>query len=279
MGEDRVFEGRDLEEALGTAAETLGIPQEEVHYEMLDAGRRGLLGLGVKNVRIRVKPPIEAELQPDEPPRKAKRSRPGRRPRGGKKAATAKRPREPKRSQGPKNPQGTRNSQGPRNSQAPKKPVEPVDEAVVQEVEKTVLQFVEQMGLELEVSAKPRDDGVQLRLEGPDEKMLVTRNAELLSAIQFLLNRMSRRAWPGVGRISLTCNGHAKPRDDELVATVRKVAKQVARSGKTRKLQPMNAYERRLVHLTVQEFSGLTSSSDGNGAMKRVRISKVQNQI
>jgi spoIIIJ-associated protein len=273
MGEEREFEGKDLDEALGNAAATLGIQQEELHYEMLDAGRRGLLGLGVKNVRIRVKPPIEAELQPEEPPRKSKRPRPGRRPRGGKKAPAAKKPLESKRSPGPKNPKG------PRHSPAAKKSTEPVDEAVVQEVEKTVLQFVERMGLELEVSAKPRDDGVQLRLEGPDEKMLVAKNAELLSAIQFLLNRMSRRAWPGVGRINLTCDGHAKPRDDELVETVRRVAEQVASTGKTKKLHAMNAYERRLVHLTVQEFAGLTSSSDGNGAMKRVRISKVQNQI
>ncbi len=90
---------------------------------------------------------------------------------------------------------------------------------------------------------------------------------------------MARRAWPDVTRIHVTCNGHAQPRDEELVTMVRKVAKQVSSTGKTRKLQPMNAYERRLVHIAVREFSGLTSNSDGNGAMKRVRISKVQNQI
>ena len=59
----------------------------------------------------------------------------------------------------------------------------------------------------------------------------------------------------------------------------RTAAKQVSKTGKTRKLRPMNAYERRLVHLEVREYSGLTSSSDGKGALKRVRISKVQNQI
>ena len=80
-------------------------------------------------------------------------------------------------------------------------------------------------------------------------------------------------------RIEIGCNGHTKPRDEEMIAVARKVAQQVAESGKTKKLQPMNAYERRLVHLTVREFPGLTSSSDGDGALKRVRISKVQNQI
>ena len=57
------------------------------------------------------------------------------------------------------------------------------------------------------------------------------------------------------------------------------MAQQVSSTGRTKKLHPMNAYERRLVHLTVRDFPGLSSSSDGRGAMKRVRISKIQNQI
>jgi spoIIIJ-associated protein len=273
MTEERVFEGRDLAEALGSAAAALGIAQEDLHYEMLDAGRRGLLGLGVKNVRIRVKPPIEAELQSGEPgrapkqPAKAKRSRAGRRSPAPRNRSRAGKPPAARRPPARKSPEG------------PSTPAQPVDAAVVQDVEKTVLQLIEKTGLDLEVHATPHAAGVNVQLAGPDEEMLVARNAELLGAFQLLLNRMSRRAWPGVGRISVVCDGHTRPRDEELIATARKVAKQVARTGKTKKLQPMNAYERRLVHIAVREFPGLTSSSDGNGALKRVRISKVQNQI
>ena len=79
MMEHREFEGKDLEEALARAAETLGIPEKELHYEMLQTGRRGLLGLGVKNVHIRVKPPLDAELPDDGPavpkPRKRAQTR------------------------------------------------------------------------------------------------------------------------------------------------------------------------------------------------------------
>ena len=67
MSEEREFEGKDLEEALASAAAALGIPQAELHYEMLEAGRRGVLGLGVRNVRIRVKPPLEVELPAGDP--------------------------------------------------------------------------------------------------------------------------------------------------------------------------------------------------------------------
>ncbi len=246
MMEEQEFAGKDLGEALQRAADELGIPEADVHYEILEQGRRGLLGLGVKSVRIRVHPPLDSEMpsltDPAAPQPSEKRSR-----------GSAK-----------KEPQPAR----------PK-----VETETSREVEKTAQRMVELMGLDLKVDASAQDDGVTLELKGPDRKMLTSRNAELLSAIQFLLNRMSRRSWPDAGRINLGCNGQTRRRDDELVALAKTVAAQVSSSGKTKKLQPMNAYERRLIHLTVREYAGLTSNSDGNGALKRVRISKVQNAI
>jgi spoIIIJ-associated protein len=83
---------------------------------------------------------------------------------------------------------------------------------------------------------------------------------------------MARRAWPEAGRIHLACDGHRKERDDDLVELTREVAQQVKRTGKTKRLHPMNAYERRLVHLTVREFDQLGSRSEGSGHLKRVKV-------
>jgi spoIIIJ-associated protein len=109
-------------------------------------------------------------------------------------------------------------------------------------------------------------------LDGADRKLLLRKDGELISALQFLLNRMARRAWPGSGRISLSCDGNRKQRDEELIEKAREMARQVADIGKTRRMQPMNAYERRLVHITVREFPELDSRSEGSGFLKRVRI-------
>lgn len=246
MTEEREFEGKNLEEALDQAAEELDIPEAELHYEILEQGRRGLLGLGVKSVRIRIMPPLDAE--PSDPT-----DRPVQEP-------------DEKRSGRPAN-------------KAPKPARPKVVTEASQDVEKTVQRMVELIGLDLQVEASAEDDGVSLQLQGPDKKLLTSRNAELLSALQFLLSRMARRSWPDVGRIHVVCDGQTRRRDEELIALAKSVAKQVSSTGRTKKLHPMNAYERRLIHLTVREFSGLTSSSDGNGALKRVRISKVQNAI
>jgi spoIIIJ-associated protein len=64
---------------------------------------------------------------------------------------------------------------------------------------------------------------------------------------------------------------HAR-RDDELIAMAHDAAAHVERSGRPRRLPPMNAYERRLVHLTIREYDGLDSRSEGHGHLKRVRV-------
>ena len=92
--------------------------------------------------------------------------------------------------------------------------------------------------------------------------------------MQFLLNRMARRAWPGAGRIHLTCDGTRRRRDEDVVDLVHEVAQQVSRTGQSKRLHPMNSYERRLVHLTVRKLDGVASRSEGDGYLKKVKIYK-----
>jgi len=273
---DKEFEGKDLDDALEAASSASKVSVEELHYEIVEQGRRGLLGLGTRNVRIRVKPSLETEIPLDDEeiplapppadgeksgPPKRRRSRSRRRGGAGRKRST---------------PEGGRRERPERV--ASDKPM--VEDAVVEKVTGTLTQIVELMELELAVAGTAQKGGVALALEGGDQLQLSANNSELLLAMQFLLNRMSRRSWPEAGRIKLSTDGGAdEPRDDQLVEETHRIAKEVTETGKTLKMKPMNAYERRLVHLTVREYPGLSSSSDGRGAMKRVRVSKIQNQI
>jgi spoIIIJ-associated protein len=142
--------------------------------------------------------------------------------------------------------------------------------------EKAVRETLDRMFglLGLDLSAKTGVTGNSLRAEidGADRKMLVQKDGQLISALQFLLNRMARRAWPGLARIQLQCEGYRDKRDEELIELVREVARQVQQTGKAKALHPMNPYERRLAHLTVREFPGLSSHSRGGGFMKKVTV-------
>jgi len=136
-------------------------------------------------------------------------------------------------------------------------------------------EIVSRMGFDLGVEEARQDGTLELTLDGPDRKNLMAKDGELLSAIEFMLNRMGRRAWPDEPSVRLVCRGFRSERDDELVSMVREAAAQVARSGVPRRLRAMNPYERRVVHMTVRELPGMTTVSEGDGFLKRVRVEKL----
>ena len=219
-GTAREFEGRDLQEALAAAAQALGLPPDALRYELVEEGRRGILGLGARLTRIRV-------LADGNPPAPAPA------------AATS---------------------------------ISPAAEAVRATLE-TMLQLAR---LELSVRATPSGSGVRLVLQGRDRKLLLQRDAELLDALQVVLQRMARRRWPEVSSVHVDCEGATRHRDDDaIVARAREVAEQVLRSGAPGRLTELNPYERRLVHLTVSSYAGLKSTSEGDGFMKPIVVTRV----
>jgi spoIIIJ-associated protein len=228
MSERREFEGRDLDEAVRTAAAALGVPAAEVHYELLDEGRRGVFGLGARLVRIAVEV-TEAPAAP-----------------------------------------------GPLESEAEEEAGEPAARrpatSDLTAVETTVRRMLVLMGMKLEARVHPVEGGIRIELAGPDRKLLAQKDGELVSALQFLLNRMARRSWPDRGHIQIDCEGFRNKREEDLVELAREVARQVARTGRPKRLHSMNPYERRLVHLTVREFPGLTTRSEGEGFLKQVTV-------
>jgi len=155
----------------------------------------------------------------------------------------------------------------------PARPV--VTEESAAEIIGTLQRMLDLMGLEVAAQRSASGNGIVIALDGPDRKTLTQKDGDVLYALQFLLNRMSRRAWPDAGPIQLSCNGEERIRDDgEVIRLTREVAEQVRRTGRTKRLHPMNAYERRLVHLTVREYDHLGSRSEGSGHLKRVKIFK-----
>jgi spoIIIJ-associated protein len=131
------------------------------------------------------------------------------------------------------------------------------------------------MGFSLEVSEGRREGVLELTLDGADRSRLLERDGELITALETVLGRMGRRAWPHEPAIRLTCPGFTNAEDAELVRRAREIAEEVLRSGSRRSLPEMNPYERRIVHMTIRELPGLRSSSEGEGFLKRVHVEKI----
>ena len=218
------FDGKDLDDALGVAAESLGVPASELDYEVLEGGRKGVFGLGARPVRIRVATSGVAAASRVSPQPVA---------------------------------------------------LSPAIVAPASPPAATLRDIVDKMGFDLRVEEARRDGTLALTLDGPDRKRLTAKDGELLSALEFVLNRMGRRAWPDEPPVHVICRGFRSERDDELVELVREAAAQVASSGLPHRLHEMNPYERRVVHMTVREHPGLTTVSEGDGFLKRVRVEKI----
>jgi spoIIIJ-associated protein len=137
----------------------------------------------------------------------------------------------------------------------------------------TLRRMLELMRLDVTADAAPAGGGTRIELDGPDRDALTRNGGELLAALQMVLNRMGRRSWPEAGHVQLFCEGF---HEEESVADLaREVAEAVARTGHARKLQPMNPFERRIVHVTVGQFPGLATRSEGDGFLKRVVVERV----
>ena len=145
--------------------------------------------------------------------------------------------------------------------------------SVDQQAADFVSQVVKQMGLALEARVEINADGTRINLEGEGAETLLARRGEGLQALQHLVDSAFRRQLGEQKRLLIDCMGFRRDKDNELKQMARLLAEKAKSSGVEQNIGPLNAYERRLVHLAVAEISGVTSESIGDAAVKTVTIS------
>lgn len=133
-------------------------------------------------------------------------------------------------------------------------------------------QLVEAWGLVLEAHVAEADGAVVVDFSGDDAEMLLERRGELLDALQVILARVLPARFGTRCRVVVDSRGYRLAREHEIVEIARRTAERVRKIGAPVELSPMNPYERRLVHITLSEDPSVTTASDGDGFMKRVRI-------
>ena len=132
--------------------------------------------------------------------------------------------------------------------------------------------MIELLDWELDVSIGRTEDGTMLvELNGEDSEEFLQNRAELLEAVQYLTNRAFGREL-GNHRVLVDCDGFRDRKEAELREIARRVSERVRRTGDEVELGLMNPYERRIVHQEVAEAEGVTTTSMGDGVMKRVVI-------
>jgi spoIIIJ-associated protein len=140
-----------------------------------------------------------------------------------------------------------------------------------QQVTDFVTQVVKQMGLALEAKVETTQDGTRINLEGEGGEALLARRGEGLQALQHIVDSAFRKQL-GDQRLLVDCMNFRRGKDNELKQMAKFLAEKAKSTGAEQSIGPLNAYERRLVHLAVAEIPGVASESIGDAAVKTVTI-------
>lgn len=275
MIKEIVATGADANAAIESGALLLGLPRDEVQFEIIDLPRKGGF-LGLKKLPAKVR--VWAEL-PDEKPARSEKPRRQEAPRKENKPPKAERAEKPARPEKPVKTEKPEKSEKPRaieEEKAAPVEIEPTDEvrAKVEKAAAYVSEILTAMGI-AEFTLTPRyyEENVRLQLSGEQIGGVIGRRGETLDAIQYLASLVANRGEGEYIRLSIDSGNYREKRARTLEALARKLANQAVRTGRSITLEPMNPYERRIIHGAVSSVKGATSSSTGVEPNRRVVIS------
>lgn len=241
----REFEGRTEQEAIDEAVEALGLERHEFEVEIIDSQKGGIFGRS-KSVRIRVHLPGEPGEYGDDD-------------------EDLQQPSYSPEQQAEADRLSHRAAQATTNQE----PETDFEHAVVD----FVSTLTSKMGFPSEVKVMFREPNkLGLRLDTEHANILIGRKGKNLDALQLLANVIASRFEGTDIKVVLDTEGYRGRREEQLIRLAQKVADQVQRTRGSKLLEPMNPFERRLIHTTLNNIDSIGTESEGDGLYKQVRI-------
>ena len=241
---------RTEDAAVAEALKELGLDRDDVSVEILERAKSGFLGIGASPARVRVSYEV-----PDEEPAPA-----------------------PVKSEAPKAEPKAR----PEKKAAPKPVVKavavnPDEPAEYAEIRAFLSGLLERMGVSAEMEISPRENGgVNVNLTGSAMGAIIGRRGETLDAIQHLTNYVVNKSTEKHLHISVDAEAYRSKREESLTKLAEKMAEKAIKYKRSMALEPMNSYERHVIHTALQNYEGVTTSSTGVEPNRRVVVSYVK---
>ena len=258
MGRTIEIEGKTIDEAIFQGLEKLKLSFDEVEIFIIDEGAKGFLGIGNKPAKVRLEEREEEIIIPKDVP----------------KAPAHNKDRAPEKKD--------------YKSQSHKKAYdkhEIEDELSMQDdifnenaqyVENEATEFLKELiakiGLNGEVVAVSTDDGIRVNISGDNMGTLIGYRGETLDAIQYLSSLILNKGKEDYCRITIDTENYRKRREQTLVRLARRLAGKVRQTGNKVSLEPMNPFERRVIHYALQNDRYVTTHSEGDEPNRRVII-------
>ena len=296
MEKTLVTSGKTIDLAIEAALAQLGLDRDSVSVQVLQQAKTGFLGFGAQPAKVQVtyEAPDEVPEAPKvalssasrkpkaaapapklaEPaPGKPEPAKPVEAPKAEVKAEEKKpevRPERPQQPRAPRVPQAPKEPREPREPREPKAPAVPKEYAPAEpgSVEEKIEVFLKGLLEHMDSKAVPHcwkesGNAYQVDLVGDDLGYLIGRRGDTLDAIQHLCNYAVNREVEGHIRVSVDAESYRQKREESLRRYARKKAQQVLKARRRTTLEPMNAYERHVIHAALQDMENITTHSTG----------------
>jgi spoIIIJ-associated protein len=238
----------NVEEAIAQGLAELGLGQDAVDVEVLDEGSRGLLGIGSRQARVRLTvKPAQSEQ-----------------------AAGA--------SQKLETPQADKHSQPGESTEATEVDFSVLDDNLLFVSRQTVAELLEKMKVPARIEVRygePDEEGqrpVLVDIHGDDLGVLIGRRAEILNALQYIVNLIVSKQVEHWVQVVVDVEGYRARRERQLRQMANRMADQAIKTGRRQVLEPMTASERRIVHLELRDHPNVSTQSIGEDPARKVTI-------
>ena len=266
---------KTLDDAITEALVQLGVTSDRLDYIVVEKGSEGFLGIGRKQAVIKarrkreekpveetveeskVETPVKEEVKPE----KKTEKKPAK-----EHSHTKKNVREEK----------------PEVKSEPKKEVElaKVEPQTIETCEKFIYDVMNAMGMEdVKVTSAVDEEGaLSINMEGSNMGILIGKRGQTLDSLQYLTNRVANKMQDGYVRVKLDTEDYRRRRKETLENLAKNIASKVKRTRKTVSLEPMNPYERRIIHSALQSDPAVSTHSEGEEPYRRVVVTLVRNR-
>ena len=267
---------KNLDDAITEALIQLGVTSDRLDYIVVEKGSAGFLGIGMKQavIKARRKPeekpveePVKEEVKAEEPEKPFKKAEKKPERKTEKKHESFRKPvREEK----------------PEVKSEPKKEVElaKVEPQTIETCEKFIYDVMNAMGMDdVKVTSVVDEEGaLAINMEGSNMGILIGKRGQTLDSLQYLTNRVANKMQDGYVRVKLDTEDYRRRRKETLENLAKNIAYKVKRTRKTVSLEPMNPYERRIIHSALQSDPAVSTHSEGEEPYRRVVVTLVRNR-
>ncbi len=302
---------KTLDDAITEALIQLGVTSDQLDYQVIEKGSAGFLGIGMKQAVIKARrKEVVVEQEPEieipkvdvsvvkEPAKKECREVKEEHKEEPKKEAKEAFRKESSRKENKKDgkkdkkksfAKGKKEAKEPAVTEAKEKPAAPskerkevelakVEDQTIEACEKFIYDVLKAMDMkDVKVSSSIDDEGaLSIDMEGSSMGILIGKRGQTLDSLQYLTNRVANKMQEGYVRVKLDTEDYRRRRKDTLENLAKNIASKVKRNRRTVSLEPMNPYERRIIHSALQSDPAVSTHSEGEEPYRRVVVTLVR---